>query len=406
LTKNPSKKPKIFYSIGARTGGQGLSLVAQKAGEALSKSKMMDLFLSYGYDKKYIGKRKIINFKKVYFQPFKVFSFLPSKYYYTMKRVWMDYKSTLLLRKSQANIFHGWTHSSLTSLAVAKKKRMLTIVERGNSHPLFTREILKDEYQKYGTKNQHEIKKDKSIFKKFNLWRYEFNEALIEIERADYIFVNSNFCAKTYIKFGVKKDKLIVIPRGFDPNIYHARPKQNKNEKFILLFIGNLQARKGIIYILEAWDKLNLKNAELWFVGNVGDEIKIALKRYQKKWDNIKIFGNVSNPSSFYQKGSAFIFPSIDEGSAKVVYEAMASALPCIITENAGCPVTNAGMFIIPIRSSDAIAKYTLKLYKDTKLRNKMGEKAARSIRPYTWKKYQETLIKQYVAIYKKAGQK
>ena len=399
LKKN---SPKVFYAIGARVGGQGLSLVAQMAGEILSMRGMLDSFVCYGYDKKYKIKKIITNFKRIYFQPFKFFSFLPSKYYYTMKRNWMDYISSGLLKKSKANIFHGWTHSSINAIRIAKQKKMITIVERGNSHPLYTKEMLKNEYQAYNVENYHNLKNDKSLFKKFNLWRYEFNEALIEIEEADYIFVNSQFCADTYIKHGIDKRKLIIIPRGFDSRKYLPRPKQKKSDDFIVLFVGNLQARKGIKYLLEAWEFLDLKKAELWFVGEVGDEVRKVTDIYKEKFSNIKFLGRIKDPSKIYRKASIFVFPSLDEGSAKVTYEAMASSLPCIFTKNAGAIADKKCALFVPPRSSKAIATKIRKLYDNIDLRNSLGKKAKNYIRNYTWEFYQENLIKTYNKIYTK----
>jgi glycosyltransferase involved in cell wall biosynthesis len=279
---------------------------------------------------------------------------------------------------------------------------MVTIVERGNSHPLHTKAVLEKEYEKYNIKSYHDIENDNFFLKPFNLWRYEFNEALEELDICDYIFVNSNFCAETYINYGIDKKKILVIPRGFDPHIYTPRPLQQKDEKFNLLFVGNLHVRKGIKYILEAWETLNLKNAELWFVGNVADEVKWLLNKYLKKHSNIKTFGNVPNPEKFYNKASVFLFPSLDEGSAKVTYEAMATGLPCIFTENAGSIADKKSVFMIPSKSSSAISKAVKKLYDDIKLRNEMGKKARRYIENFTWENYQKTLITKYQEILNK----
>lgn len=396
------KKPLVCYSIGERIGGQGLALVAQKANEILSRENMLDSLLCYGYGKKNTSLVKIKQLRCIYFQPAKLFSFLPARYYYTMKRRWMDVRTSYYLKRSRANLFHGWTHSALRSIPVAKKMGMVTIVERGNSHPMHTKAILEKEYEKYNIKSYHNTKDDNFFLKPFNLWRYEFNEALDELKISDYIFVNSNFCAQTYINYGIDRKKIIVIPRGFDPQIYTPRPPQQRKEKFILLFVGNLHVRKGIKYILEAWEDLNLKNAELWFVGNVADEVKWLVNKYLKKYPNIKTFGNVSNPEKFYKKASVFIFPSLDEGSAKVTYEAMASGLPCIFTDNAGSIADSKSAYIIPIRSSSAISTTVKKLYNNVKLRNEMGKKARRYIERFTWENYQKTLIKEYKKILNK----
>jgi glycosyltransferase involved in cell wall biosynthesis len=387
---------QVLYSIGAKVGGQGLSLVAQMAGEALEENGMLEQLVCY-------GKAEGVSIKKInriYFQPAKLFSHLPSKYYYSMKRYWIDLRASQYLKKSNASIFHGWTHEFLISQKIAKSKNMITILERGNTHPLFSKKIMEEEYYNFGTTNHYIFSEKNSFMKKFNFWRYEINEAVEEIQLADYIFVNSDACAKTYIEFGVVPQKLIIIPRGFDPSKYFKRPEQFKKDKFILLFVGQLSLRKGVKYILDAWQKLNLLDAELWFVGSVLDEVKPFLNNSMIKFSNIKCFGNVGDPSSFYQKASAFVFPSLDEGSAKVTYEAMAAGLPCIFTENSGSLANSDVALIVPIRSSDAIADAVMKMYENVDYRNNLGLNAKRFIDTYTWGEYQRKLIETYNSIY------
>ncbi len=385
-------KPKVFYSIGARVGGQGLSLVAQKAGEILSSSGMLEQLVCY-------GKRGLVNIKEVnrlYFQPAKLFSHLPSKYYYSMKRFWVDWRSTHYLKNSKANIFHGWTHESLQSLRYAKSKGMLTILERGNTHPLFSKKILEEEYGVYGLQNNFHVTDKNPFMRKFNHWRYELDEALEEIELADYIFVNSTFCRDTFIEYGVAEKKLIMIPRGFNPDQYSPRSIQKPGEKFIVLFVGQLLLRKGIRYILEAWDEFSREDAELWFVGAVTDEVAHLIKEKSSIHANIKCFGSVTDPSIYFKQASVFIFPSLDEGSAKVTYEAMASGLPCIFTHNSGSMANNDSAIFIPIRSGLAIKNALDSLYQDVDYRNMMASRAYHAIKRYTWKFYQDTLIETY----------
>jgi len=154
--------------------------------------------------------------------------------------------------------------------------------------------------------------------------------------------------------------------------------------------------RKGIKYILEAWKKISRPQDELWFVGTVSDEVSDMMKLYCKTFKNIKCLGKQTNPSIYLQKASVFLFPSLDEGSAKVTYEAMASGLPCIFTENSGSLATKDSAIFVPIRSSDAIAKAIVKLRNDVSYRNRLGKKAFKAIQLFTWQHYQNTLIDTY----------
>lgn len=392
-------KSSIFYSTATRIGGGGLSLVAEIASQAIEKHGMMDQLVCFGKEKS----SKVLKINRIFFQPAKFFSFLPSKYYYSMKRYWLDLRASHYLRRSEAKIFHGWTHESLQSMRVAKAKGMLIILERGNPHPLFSKNTLDLEYKKYKKHNFFSIKDKNPFLRKFNHYRYELDEAIKEIDLADYIFVNSPFCASTYVKFGVHKKKIVILPRGFDPKRYFVRPPQKRNNPFIVLFVGEMLLRKGIKYILEAWDKFSHDNCELWFVGHVSDEVADLINNYQKKFSNIKCFGKQTDVAPFFQKASVFVFPSLDEGSAKVTYEAMASGLPCIFTENSGSLADKNSAIMIPIRSSIAIKNALVKLKNDVTFRNQLGLNAAKAIKKYTWEYYQNSLIHTYKKLLKQA---
>jgi len=363
--------------------------------EELEKKHMLEQLVCFGVYKNV----RITHTNRIFFQPAKLFSHLPSKYYYSMKRRWLDFRASHYLKRSKANIFHGWTHESLKSMHVARSKGMLVVLERGNPHPLYSKMILEDEYKKYKKLNIFHIDDSNPFLRNFNHYRYELDEAIKEIELADYIFVNSAFCAKTYARFGVDTKKIFMIPRGFDPKSYFPRKPQKASDPFIAIFVGELLLRKGIKYILEAWKKVSRPQDELCFVGTISDEVSEMMRHYRKTFKNIKCVGKQSNPSLFLQKASVFLFPSLDEGSAKVTYEAMATGLPCVLTENSGSLATKDSAIFVPIRSSNAIANAIVTLRDDVAYRNRLGMKAVKVIQQFTWKQYQKNLINAYKKI-------
>ncbi len=81
--------------------------------------------------------------------------------------------------------------------------------------------------------------------------------------------------------------------------------------------------------------------------------------------------GFLKNPETVYKKASIFVFPSLEEGGAKVTYEAMASGLPLIATENSGS-VMRDGIdgFLVPIRDSRALGE-KIRLFLRKQGRNK-----------------------------------
>jgi glycosyltransferase involved in cell wall biosynthesis len=385
--------PKIFYSTGSNLGGTGLSNVALQAVKAIYDAGYLSGVVTYKNRQSDIPKKYI---NSTFFHPYKLFSNLPSRYYYSMKRKWIDRKTAGLLHKYDYDIFHGWTHESLESLRVSKSLGKIGILERGYCHPRFSRSILEEEYETYGVKR--ELREAPRMLARYDHWRRELEEACQEFEEADYIILNSKFSSKTFVDEGVSPGKLIYIPRGYNPIQFKRSIRRDR--KFRVLFVGQLLVRKGLFYLLKAWDILNLPNAELVIVGQPMDETRNFLSGYIARND-IVFKGFISDPAEEYQQADVFVLPTLDEGSAKVVYEAMACGLPCIVTPNAGSTITDKvdGIIIGP-RSVDDVVEAILTLFKEKDFRLGIGAAAEKSSVNYTWSKYGERLLNTYLDLF------
>jgi glycosyltransferase involved in cell wall biosynthesis len=380
---------KIIYSTASRIGGTGLSNVAFHAARAIYRAGALERIIAYGNRQNEIPSELI---RLVRFQPAKVFSWLSSRYYYSMKRMWLDRRAASYIDRHACNIFHGWTHESLHSIRAAKRKGALAIVDRGYSHPRFSKRILDEEYEIYGVPRN--LEKAPRWLVPFDHWRREQEEAIEEFDEADYVFVNSPFCHDTFVDEGFPREKLVMIPRGFDAARYHPVPQQDN--VFRAVFVGLLCVRKGLKYLLEAWDRLRLPNSELLLVGTLHDEMKPLLSRHIGH-NGVRHVGFVPDPVQLYNSATVFVFPSVDEGSAKVTYEAMACGLPVIVTPNAGSLARDGeDGYVVPIRQVQPLMEKLEFLHRDREAARFMGAKARSHMERYTWGHYEETLLDTY----------
>lgn len=380
---------KVIYSTASHLGGTGLSNVAFHAGRALYRDGSLERLITYRNKQREIPAHII---KRVIFQPAKLFSGLPSRYYYSMKRMWLDYRASRYLASHDCDIFHGWTHECLRSLHAAKRRGALTIIDRGYSHPRFSKRVLDEEFELYGVARN--LDQAPAWLRPFDHWRRELEEACAEFDAADYVFVNSPFCHQTFVDEGYPPEKLIMIPRGFDPARY--KPAAQPDGVFRAIFVGQLLVRKGLKYLLEAWARLSLPNAELLLVGNLMDEARATVEPYLARPD-VRHVGFVPDPVAAYNSATVFVFPSVDEGSAKVTYEAMACGLPVIVTPNAGSlAVDGEDGYIVPIRSVEALMEKLSCFYENREAAREMGAAARRHIEKYTWDRYEVDLINLY----------
>ena len=216
-----------------------------------------------------------------------------------------------------------------------------------------------------------------------------------EYELADLIAVLSEKAAETFRTRGFPEEKLFYLPRGVD--VKRFKPG-TRPPIFRAIFSGALIERKGIHHLLEAWHRLNLRDAELWLLGSVHEEAKPHLKKFWR--ENIKTFGFVRDPENYLNQGTIYVFPSQWEGSAKVVYEAAACGLPSLTTREAGDVVRDGveGIIVQP-GDVDAIAAGLEHLYRHPEIVERMSKAARRRVvENFTWDHYRTRLLGAYEA--------
>ncbi|MBD3387329.1 MAG: glycosyltransferase [Candidatus Altiarchaeales archaeon] len=284
------------------------------------------------------------------------------------------------------DVFHGWSLQSLHSMRSARERGALAVLERPNSHILTQKRILDEEFRRWDVKGRH-------------VEDAEVSRGLIEYEEADVISVPSEFVRQSFIEEGVSKSKVHVTPYGYDSDVFS--PGEKADDTFRVLFAGHISCRKGVPYLLEAWERLGLEDAELVLVGKVFPEMREMLGEYTGRFDNITVKGMVpsSQMVAEYRKASVFALPTLEEGFALVLFEALACGLPVITTPNSGGADIiddGSGGFIVPVRDAESLADRIKYLHENPDEAGSIGSSAVECVRDYTWKRYGERLIGLY----------
>ena len=272
-------------------------------------------------------------------------------------------KASSLINYSDVDLIVGWSSFSKEAFLKAKKFGCIKILERGSTHILFQKEILKKEYL--------ELNLDPIIPSENTI-----NKEIEEYQIADYISVPSEFVKKTFIMHGIDEKKIIKIPYGVDLNEFNYNSSLKKtNKKFKIISVGTVSIRKGSHYLIKAFTGLNLEDAELVFVGNIEHDFKELLKKFHNL-KNIKFIKKQKQKDLkiFYNESDIFVQCSLEEGLAVVQAQAMACGLPVICTENTGGSEIvddNINGFIIPIKDIQTLKQRLLTLYND---RNKLKQ--------------------------------
>jgi glycosyltransferase involved in cell wall biosynthesis len=190
-----------------------------------------------------------------------------------------------------------------------------------------------------------------------------------EQDLADHIICGSSFVKDSLIARGVNANKITVTPLGSHKDeklIQHqsvAQSPKNRGDGLKILFVGSVNLRKGIPYLLQALRQIQ---AKIPFSCKVVGSLQINPERITEYSDVCEFMGRVprSQMKDLYKWADVFVLPSISEGSAMVTYEALSFGVPIITTHNSGSVVRDGiDGFIIPIRDVEAISENLLKVY-------------------------------------------
>ncbi len=131
-------------------------------------------------------------------------------------------------------------------------------------------------------------------------------------------------------------NKLFLVPYGFENDNITAPIKQN-NGRLKFLFVGEVGFRKGADLILSA--ARLCPDMDFYFIGEINKKL-LAEYNNQK---NVFLLGrkSFSDVVSFYKSSDVFVLPSLVEGSATVIFEAMSYSMPIICTYNTGSTMIN-----------------------------------------------------------------
>lgn len=209
--------------------------------------------------------------------------------------------------------------------------------------------------------------------------RYYQDCVVASVEAADYICVSSQFVKNSFLKRGFPAEKLLFCPypvdlEAFTP-INEPRPA---DRPFTILHIGGLSLRKGAPYLLEAYRLIRkeVPNAILRAKANIRDDAKDVVKRNSDL--PIEWLEGVDLPQHVrrYQTSDLFLFPSIEDGFAFTLAEALACGLPVVTTPNVGAsdlvqPGINGE--VVPIRDPRALADAALKWWERIRQGGRIG---------------------------------
>jgi glycosyltransferase involved in cell wall biosynthesis len=173
---------------------------------------------------------------------------------------------------------------------------------------------------------------------------------------------------------GSAPPKTVVVPYGI-PNNAIVMPRAVP-AKGRILFAGEASVRKGIHYLAMAAHSLRdtRQNLDFRIAGLASEQL-----RNHPMARHLTFLGHLSREQmrAEYAKADVFVLPTLAEGSAGVVYEALAAGLPVVTTPSAGSVITDGKEgLLVPERDSEALAEAIESIVRDRNLRDDMANAA------------------------------
>ena len=278
---------------------------------------------------------------------------------------WLYPKIRALLKKEQFDIIH--LHEPMVPILPLCVLEFSKSVNVGTFHASYSRQHLYRAFQ--------------PIIKR---WQKRLHGS-IAVSPAARRYVNNTF-----------PGEYEIIPNGIDYKHFSANVAplpQYQDGKLNILFVGRLEKRKGLRYLLEAYSKLKweMPNTRLIVVGpgNPDKESYRILSSHGLR--DVEFAGRVSYDElpRYYATADIFCSPATGgESFGIVLLEAMSAGKPVVASDIEGFRgiMTDGEQgLLVPKKDTGALANALGRLARDPELRSKLGGQGSRSAEDYRW---------------------
>jgi glycosyltransferase involved in cell wall biosynthesis len=228
-------------------------------------------------------------------------------------------------------------------------------------------------------------------------WKQARKDA--ELELADMVIVACQWAAQSLRHSkAFERKRTITVPYGTPAADVTTRTARPAGE-FTVLFAGHIGLRKGVPHLLDAWERLGLKEARLLLAGPMHLS-RDYLDRHSSSFEHL---GAVPRVRLFelMKEADLFVFPSLAEGFGLVIGEAMSCGVPVLTTTNTGGPelITDGREgWCVPAHDAGALAERIEWAYSNRDELYEMGRRARSRAEQWTWADYRRKLARELSA--------
>jgi glycosyltransferase involved in cell wall biosynthesis len=235
------------------------------------------------------------------------------------------------------------------------------------------------------------------------------------LRSVDHIVVLSQSDALYVSSLGADQNNINIIPNAINVDDFSSYTsldptefleKHNLEGKKIILYVGEVIARKGIEYLIKSVPSvtagIHLEEEVVLVIVGAGDYLSSAktLVKELKLEKSVIFLGRVSFTELLqaYRSADLFVLPSLSEGLPTSILEAMYFGLPVVSTDIPGVRDHFKGIaLLVPPRNEHALSDALCTLLSDNGVSQDLSHRSKTLIKTgYTW----DLVVKQYERMY------
>ena len=187
----------------------------------------------------------------------------------------------------------------------------------------------------------------------------------------------------------VPDSKVINVSCGASSNFCPVGAKHKENSPY-LFYIGNRKSHKNLPRLFDAYASSGVADDIKLLLSGDADDMTTQMIRTRNLDGKIVFAGLISDSDlpSYYRGAVSLVFPSLYEGFALPVLEAMACGTPVISSDRTAIPeVAGDACLLVNPENTGEIAEAINKVVNDSNLRNKMGLLGVEQSKHFSWDK-------------------
>ncbi len=233
------------------------------------------------------------------------------------------------------------------------------------------------------------------------LTKREYTKRLIPriARRARLIITNSEYSKWEIVRhLGIPEDRIRVTPLAasaeFEPvGVQPANP--------YFLYVGNLEPRKNLERLVEAFARMPAKDHQLiiagnrWYQGGAPEQKARSLGLNGR----VQFLGYVPRGDlpALYSGATALVYPSLLEGFGLPIVEAMACGAPVITSDNSSMrEVAGEAAVLVDPRNVREMTEAMTRVAEDQSLRQELSAKGLKRAGEFSWRKTAELTVQTY----------